>query len=285
MGNQTGDNIEYEIEQLLPIVSELSQKYTNYESTSVTYEKAQSLMEAVLYCLNEYSSSSTISPVQSGISVKEQYRLGLRLLYEKVEAIRMIFNEVSSNFDDYEVKCLYDTVQKGIPQFLKWYDIEFCPQNTILSLDYPLLKDYNPLKGADAVYEYIRGIQTEQTFLGAFDRGYVVQVLEKYNLEYRDMVENICGIVLINIIGHVAVKKPLFEPVFSNEEYIQLSKIFEGKSVMEIENAVRKIQKEIVTRFFGNDNGMLEYLCCEAGNIAIRIFTANQYRQLNRFFV
>ena len=42
--------MDYKMEELLPIVSELAQKYTGYESTSVTYEKAQMLMgDSLLY--------------------------------------------------------------------------------------------------------------------------------------------------------------------------------------------------------------------------------------------
>ena len=40
--------MDYKMEELLPVVSELAQKYTGYESTSITYEKAQMLMGAVL---------------------------------------------------------------------------------------------------------------------------------------------------------------------------------------------------------------------------------------------
>ena len=43
----------YEPEELLPLVARLAKKYTGGESTSVTYETAQYLMEAVLYCINE----------------------------------------------------------------------------------------------------------------------------------------------------------------------------------------------------------------------------------------
>ncbi len=43
-------------------------------------------------------------------------------------------------------------------------------------------------------------------FSGAFDRNYVMFVLEKYNSEYRNMIENICSIVLKNIISHIAKK-------------------------------------------------------------------------------
>ena len=106
-------------------------------------------MGAVLYCLDEYSHSCTNSLVDKNVSVKEQYHIGANIILEKVDSIREIFNAVSSRFDDFGVKCLYDTVQKGIPQFLKWYDAKFCPQDTILTLDYPLLIDCNSLNGVD----------------------------------------------------------------------------------------------------------------------------------------
>lgn len=277
--------MDYQMEELLPIVSELAQKYAGYESTSITYEKAQSLMEAVLFCLSEYNSSAKDSLVQRDITVKEQYNIGAKLLSEKVENIRKIFNEISFQFEDFGVKCLYDTVQKGIPQFLKWYDIKFCPQNTILTLDYPLLIDCSSLTGADAVYKYIRAIQTEQMFLGKFDRNYVMLVLEKYNFEYRDMIENICSIVLTNIIGHIAIKKPFNDIDFLYGEYLQLSKIFAGKSIPDIENVVKDLIKKIVSQFYENDMDMLEYLCYETNNIAVRIYTANQHEQLSKIFV
>ena len=168
---------------------------------------------------------------------------------------------------------------------MKWYDIKFCPQNTILTLDYPLLIDCSFLTGADAVYKYIRAIQTEQIFLRKFDKNYVMLVLEKYNSEYSDMIENICSIVLTDIIGHIAIKKPLNDIDFLYEEYLQLSKIFAGKSISDIENVVKDLIKKIVSRFYENDMDMLEYLCYETNNIAVRIYTANQHEQLSKIFV
>lgn len=277
--------MDYQMEELLPIVSELAQKYAGFESTSITYEKAQSLMEAVLFCLSEYNNSYTNSLVHRDISVKEQYNIGAKLLFEKVEDIRKIFNEISFQFEDFGVKCLYDTVQKGIPQFLKWYDIKFCPQDAIITLDYPLLTDCSSLKGADAVYKYIRAIQTEQLFLGVFDRNYVMSVLEKNNSEYRDMIENICSIVLTNIIGHIAIKKSFNNTEFLYEEYLQLSKVFGGKSISDIENIVKELIKKMVSQFYENDMNIFEYLCYETNNIAVRIFTANQHGQLSKVFV
>lgn len=43
--------MEYTMEELVPVVGKLAEKYTAYESTSITYEKAEQLMGAVLYCI------------------------------------------------------------------------------------------------------------------------------------------------------------------------------------------------------------------------------------------
>lgn len=280
------DSMDYEIEELLPLVSELAQKYSGYESTSITYEKAQALMGAILYCLEEYKKGQANSLASKNISIKEQYDIGTRLVYEKAKNIQKIFNELSLCFESYGVKCLYDTVQKGIPQFLKWYDVKYNPQDTILTLDYPLLIDCSSLSGADAVYKYILAIQTEQYFLGAFDKEYVLTVLKSYNPQYEYMIENICAIVLSNTIGHVAIKKPLNETDFQKEDYLQLAKLFEEKTVSEIEGFIKQIIREMAKGLFGNYMDKIsEYLCYEARNIAVRIETASKHNEIHKIFI
>ena len=277
--------MDYKMEELLPIVSALAQKYTGCESTSVTYEKAQTLMEAVLYCLDEYRRSCTDSLVHADISVKEQYRIGTELVWEKVQNIRKIFNELSFRFEDFGVRCLYDTVQNGIPHFLKWYDVKFCPQNTILTLDYPLLVDCGSYSGADAVYEYIKAIRLEQLFLGAFDRNFVMSVLERYDSDFREMTENICSIVLTDIVGHIAIKKPFDDIGFEAGEYAELTEIFGGKSIPDLEIAIKDFTKDMTGRFYENNSALLEYLYCDIPNIAARINTTVQHGQLSKIFV
>ena len=112
-------------------------------------------------------------------------------------------NEVPLYFDDYNVECLGDTVRKGIPEFLKWYDAKYFPQNTILTLDYPLLFDIHSLSGADAVYTYIRAIKVEQLFLKKFERNYVIEVLRRAVPGYRQMIENVLNGILHKLIEQI----------------------------------------------------------------------------------
>ena len=45
--------MKFEMEELVPLVAELAESYTSFDSTSITWEKAEQLMEAVLYCIHE----------------------------------------------------------------------------------------------------------------------------------------------------------------------------------------------------------------------------------------
>lgn len=53
---------------------------------------------------------------------------------------------------------------------MKWYDVKFEPQNIILPLDYPVLKDLSAYTGIDRIYEFILCIHLEQRFLEGLSR-------------------------------------------------------------------------------------------------------------------
>ncbi len=94
-------------------------------------------------------------------------------------------NKIMSEFCHYENQCLYDTFIKGIPEFFKWYDIRFEPQNTILCLDYPILKDISAHTGIDQIYEFVKSICLEQKFLKLFPTGYIINILSKNNRNWK----------------------------------------------------------------------------------------------------
>lgn len=194
------ENTIYSIQELVPLVAELSAKYTGMESTSVTYEKAQQLMEAVLYCIHELEADDGQQLKMRGVnlSAREAYQLGYEKVIEKVKNMKAIYHELIKDFQYYGVECLRDTILEGIPGFLKWYDPIYNPQDTILTLDYPILDDLTGRYGIDIVYEYVKRVQLEQKFLQSFPKNYVEKILSAYCADYKLMVENISGIVLQN---------------------------------------------------------------------------------------
>lgn len=196
----------YSMEELAELVGDLARQYAGVDSTSITYEKAQQLMEAVMYCIREYEEQGEKGdfPAESGrVSAREAYHRGLAIVTDKVQRLRNSYNSMIGTFDDYGNQCLRDTVEKGIPEFLKWYDVRYCPQDTILTLDYPVLEDLSRRTGIDAVLEYMECIVWEQGFLKHFDLAWVRRRLDACLPEAGIQVINLCEVLFPYLVNRV----------------------------------------------------------------------------------
>ena len=221
-------NGEYSMEELVPIVAKLAAGYTGGDHSSITYEKAQELMKGVLYCIHETPLKGSYAPALKPESAQEAYECGKKLVIEKVENLQALYNRLIPLFQDYGMECLHDVVVKGIPAFLSHYDVKYFPQETLLTLDYPTLKKRFDLSGVDAVYDYMEGISFEQEFLSRFQKEYIVRVLKAYDANYETLFENVCEIVMANIIGHILLHKPLSSMMFEEEEYREIETLLSG---------------------------------------------------------
>ncbi|MGN0311129.1 MAG: DUF6179 domain-containing protein [Lachnospiraceae bacterium] len=221
--------MEYKMEELVPIVGQLAGEYTGHASTSVTYETAEQLMEAVLYCIREARSvasaqdKSPTGELSGGqlLPARQVYDAGRTLVEEKTRTALQFYNRILSSFVSYDNACLYDTVVKGIPEFFKWYDVRFCPQDTILTLDYPVLKDLSGYQGIDRIYEFLRCVEWEQEFLGCFSEREIVDLLSRYSRYYRSMIENLAEIVLTVLAQQILAGRMILrvEEELEPEEY------------------------------------------------------------------
>lgn len=277
--------MDYELEELIPIVAELAQKYTGIDSTSITYEKAQMLMSGVIYCLNEYRDYTDNGLINNTLTLKEKYHIGAKLVIEKATEVRNIYHEISAYFDDYHVTCLSNIMQEEIPEFLKWYDAKYCPQNTILTLEYPLLMDISALSGVNAILIYIRAIKTEQLFLRKFERNYIIDILKGAMPGYKQMLDNVCRIVLVNTIGHTVLNKPLCEIGFSVREYERLEKIFQLDSMNKIAHILHVVLQKMIEQIYGGNQEMLHYFAYAVKDMSVCIDTAVRTKQLHKIFV
>ncbi|MGN0298753.1 MAG: DUF6179 domain-containing protein [Lachnospiraceae bacterium] len=267
--------MNYTMEELVPIVGRLVEKYTLRESTSITYEKAEQLMEAVLYCIHEAEQfeNHSVLPAE-GISAQQVYEAGLVYVGEKTKKALDLYNQMLSSFECYENHCLYDTFAKGIPEFFKWYDIQFAPQNTILMLDYPVLRDLSGYTGIDKIYEFIICIYLEQKFLNIFPKDYVIERLRKYNSQYKDMIENICEIVFVDMIGHILAGKPLSESTLEETDYLKIQKILMQNKSGDIKKQLTDTIKAFLQKYDENGGELLKYLAGCMDDIIIRLKNA-----------
>lgn len=234
----------FQPEELFPIVTWLTKKYTQNESSSVSYDTAKQLMQAVIYCIQEFYQTNKHANhaslmAQKAVTCQTAYELGYQKVIEKAKLCRDQYHELIVHFDTYECENYRDTILKGIPAFFLYYDPLYAPQDTILTLDYPVLAAWNiseNVTGIDLIYEYLTHISIEKTFLDYFDSAYICQLLSRVQDDYKHLyLDNICAPVLLHTLVSIIIKKPVFNLCLSLDDCQKLSKLIGNETVTEIE--------------------------------------------------
>lgn len=267
--------MRYKPEELLPLVKELSWKYTGKASTSITYEEAQQLMKAVLYCIQEYTLGAGKDVLCPGkkVSAREAYELGYALVLKKTQDARECYNQVAEHFDSYGNRAYEETFRKGIPEFFLWYDAKLKPQDHILTLDYPVLGDDVKACGIDRMYEYLWSIDQEQQFLARFPKAYVRTVNRERYPEYEEYFVNVCQTPLRRILCCMLAEIDLTRTELSKEEYVQIEQALDmdeetGKG---LKGRLEAALKLLVNQIYGGEEEMYQYLSRDLDDLAFEL--------------
>ena len=267
---------EFSMEELLPIVAELAEKYTSGESSSVTYERAQGLMQAVLYCINETRQEENVL-YAAGMSVKEAYQIGYRMVVEKAKKTTMLYNRLVGEFRDFGNENYRDTVAKAIPGFLQYYDARFEPYETIITMDYPTIAPVTGITGVDAVYEYVKYISFEQRFLQKFPAEYVCRILEKHHGGYRKQFFNLCGIILRHVVIRILLE--------GNMSCERLEENVADKKADELEQMLKKVLHRLIVEGYEGDEQLEQYMQYEFRDFANDLINGIRYGYLEKCVV
>ena len=229
-----------QMEALLPVAAWLTEKYTSKESSSVTYETANMLMEAVIYCISEaLSEKENAVRANQDIEPMLLYKKGYDIVLQKTGEAKRLYESIIKDFNAYGCKNYQDTILKGIPAFFIKYDPRFNPQNHILTLDYPLIAGYPDLEGVDMILTYLQGIEAEKRLLDCFERETVSKLLYHIQPEYRELyMDNICYPVLLNAVKCLIVDKPVQALVLTKEEEKAAAAYFDGMEKEKAENQI-----------------------------------------------
>lgn len=170
-------------EELLALVTQLARHYTGYESSSVSVELLQQLVDAVEYCLNEEDidrpSQSTeqqrpphregrtpesvdrpsqSTEMQPSLPLRDRFETGRERVVTKTRAAQQLYNvlaPMAAGSRDIRLKMDFEV----LPQFFRYYDWMYRPQETVVDLDYPVSNATRTLSGVDYIYAYLLEVQ------------------------------------------------------------------------------------------------------------------------------
>lgn len=249
---------DYSVEELLPVVSGLTEKYTSKESTSVTYEQARQLMGAVLYCIGELEGENQVAAGEK-LSAPKAYQYGYEKTVEKVKQTQWIYNSMILHFNAFGNKNYNDTVTKALPGFFRLYDVRFAPQETIITMDYPTLQPIQDVSGIDAVERYVEYIVLEQRFMGKLPETFVLEVLQQFHEDYQRQFYNICRIILRHILTHMLIGKPM-STIIDEKDFEQVKSITAMQDKEIIVKKVTRLLEKLIDEKYDGDKKLLNYL-------------------------
>ena len=260
---------DYEMEELIPIVAKLTERYTSKESTSVTYEQARQLMGAVIYCIQQCQGENNVS-IADRMPAKDAYAYGYEAVLSKIKLAQQAYNEMIVDFDAYENENYNDTVTKAIPVFFLYYDADFAPQETIITMDYPTICPVNHLSGISAIEKYIEYISLEQLFLGALPKDFIIQVLTNYQASYRKQFYNICRIILRHILLHMIIGKKLGTELVA-QDYEKLHKLIQSMGIENLKNTLTEVLNKLIEHNYQGDSSLFNYLRGDIEDFAVEL--------------
>lgn len=173
-------------------------KYNHGSGNSIPTEKAESILESMLYCVSAYLGEvpDPAAAVRSTSSA-ELFRMGLKTVENMVEKSNNLYRDVLATRIPTDLRAYNDTVDKGIPAFLQAYDPEFAAHETALNFtfDYPLLHPQDDKQGILYIINYLEEMKRENEFCAKYSENHIRAILllhgQKHHLDYREMIVNI----------------------------------------------------------------------------------------------
>lgn len=278
---------EYTMEELLPLIEKLTFQFTSGDSSSVTYETARMLMEAILYCIEEYEKESSSFGVRTENRQEAAfvYKLGSEAVREKVYKAKALYEDILKSFKDYSLRTLKETVLDGMPAFFINYDPKFKPQDHLLTLDYPTLGGISKLTGIDAIYQYLYNIRLENDFLKVFNTVNIERLLERIMPDYKDTYyDNICEAVLLTVIGCYAADKSAGGLNLVETDIEAIEQYFYGDDLITAEGKIKHILRLLFQQVFSGNEEMELYFIQGSKDYAVRIMNGIQNNSLSGVF-
>lgn len=153
-------------ERLLPLLASRIRYDTMGDSASVPVERAEELLEGILFALKTHLQCKHLPPQTLLRERLEQvYEEAIATLDELTELARRRFDQARRSAPTFPNRALHDTLQ-ALEVFFKYYDSRTLPQGIPCMIDYPLCIPVDDHKqGVCWILEYLEHLLLENFYL------------------------------------------------------------------------------------------------------------------------
>ena len=243
------EQLEAVQQDTMRLLEYITRRYTGFDSTSVTVDRAQELLESALFTvgvqLKTFSAPDEALNAVLKDGLLSQYRAGREHLNELLSRAHSYQTSLLENLFPTGNEFYSATVLGGISGFFKLYRPDYAAQEIHITADYPTLIGLPPLKGAEFIVRYLRQLCTENAFLNLFDPLLIDRLLRAHEPRYEHIPLNLCQPMLCAALGCELLGLEPRELKLRPDDVDTLSRRFAGLSREEAEGQLRKALAEL----------------------------------------
>ena len=260
-------------------------KYNGIDSTSITIEKAQDILESMLYMIGVAAENGAAKEEILNGSLSLLLDRGREILKGKQKSVKvewkLLCRELPRIPNDY-----FLSTMENLGLFFDSYDIYFAAHHTSESIDYwPLCPIPETVKGISYIEEYIHRIQIENDYLNCFEREDVISLCEKYVPDYREALFNLCEPVLTNAIGLSLIGKEVQGLHISAAQREDIYQMLIGRTEKEICDMIKESVLSACRQIGMTAENETDYLVGASSGLVVRVWEALKHGDLSGIFL
>ncbi len=282
-------DVDANINDLMLMLTDKYRKYTSNDHSSISVEKAQQLMDSILYCINGYlnsvnvdSNSITTSDYNSANAL---YERGLELEKENFSYAKELLINIKNTALKIDNMSYQDTIFGGLDIFFKKYDVLYAAHETPADIDYQLCFEVIDCTGVEYILKYLEQLYIENIFCNKFDEKDIKALLMGYNQDYRVMLLNFFEVVLQNILGLELISSDILRLNIYAEDRLILQEMLENLDLFELQDKLLIALDSILDKLDIKDYGQVEYAKKATIKISYDIKHCISIKKIDKIFI
>ena len=283
-----GDEIAEIQMQSFALLKERVQRYNGFDSTSISTDKASSIMESNLYTIGVYLKKfipdEAIQKIKT-MPMTQMYREGRKEIEKKIEVSRVLYQKVLANKIVTQNSTYNDTVIGGIKGFFKIYDPDFEANHIKITADYPLYHNViGELDGIELMQTYLSCLYYENEFCNLFSQDKIHALLYSYSPDFQDLLINIFQVIVTEAIGIVLAGENVYDLTISNKGLQQVYQKLVKQPKEEVDKIIQNAYEELKKTLLKNKSELQKYIQEDITKVQLEIYNAVTTNTLKQVF-
>ena len=231
--------------ELLIILAEQTDKWSQGKSSSIPMEKAQELLTSAAFVigvqLKSYQAPENAVEALKAEPLKSLFEKGLKLVQRKIAISRHRQKRITAHLLNTPNVYYRSTIADGINGFFKLYRPQFSAQDIHITADYPTYLGRPNFDGIEFIERYLRCIEAENEFCMHFSPQDIHHLLCGLTQDYRSIPMNLFEPVFLSALGLAILHRNPERLDLSREDIVSLHRLFSGKSKQEIQSVLENV--------------------------------------------